>query len=163
MFCPSCSSRELKVLDSRPYFELNQVKRRRQCSCCEYRFTTVEAIEIGMPKVIKRSGALAEFDCEKVKQGVMRAVEKRPLTLNQLESVIEKILQRINKMQVKHLRSEQVGYMIMEELKELDLVAMIRFASVYHAFQDAESFKVFIDDILANKQLCEPINEEQKV
>ena len=90
----------------------------------------------------------------------MRAIDKRPLTLGQLDAVIEKILQRINKMQVKHLRSEQVGYMIIEELKELDLVAMIRFASVYHAFQDAESFKVFIDDILANKQICEPIDEE---
>lgn len=160
MFCPSCSSRELKVLDSRPFFELNQVKRRRQCSCCEYRFTTVETIEIGMPKVIKRSGALAEFDVEKVRQGIMRAVDKRPLTLNQLESVIDKILQRINNMQVKHLRSEEVGYMIIDELKELDLVAMIRFASVYHAFQDAESFKIFIDDILANKQRCEPVNEQ---
>ena len=160
MFCPACSSRELRVLDSRPYFELNQVKRRRQCVDCEYRFTTAEMIESGMPKVVKRSGAIAEFDATKVRYGIMRAVEKRPLTLSQLDGVIEKILQRINKMQVKHLRSEQVGYMIIEELKELDLVAMIRFASVYHAFQDAESFKVFIDNILTNKQLCEPLNEE---
>jgi len=160
MYCPSCSSRELRVLDSRPYFELNQVKRRRQCCHCEYRFTTTEVIESGMPKVIKRSGALAEFNAEKIRSGVMRAIDKRPLTLGQLDAVIEKILQRINKMQVKHLRSEQVGYMIIEELKELDLVAMIRFASVYHAFQDAESFKVFIDEILANKQICEPVDEE---
>ena len=160
MYCPSCSSRELRVLDSRPYFELNQVKRRRQCCYCEYRFTTTEVIESGMPKVIKRSGALAEFDATKVRNGIMRAIDKRPLTLGQLDAVIEKILQRINKMQVKHLRSEQVGYMIIEELKELDLVAMIRFASVYHAFQDAESFKVFIDEILTNKQICEPVDEE---
>ena len=90
----------------------------------------------------------------------MRAVEKRPITLSQLEGLIEKIIQRINEMQVKHLRSEQVGYMIMDEMKNVDLVAMIRFASVYHAFGDVESFKVFIDNIVSNNKLCEQSDEK---
>ena len=161
MFCPSCSSRELRVLDSRPYFDLNQVKRRRQCSECEFRFTTVEMAESSMPKIIKRSGSLAEFDVSKIRNGVMRAVEKRPLTWGQLDDLIDKIIHRINRMQVKHLRSEQVGYMIMDELKDVDLVAMIRFASVYHAFVDAESFKAFIDNILSNSKLCEQSDEKE--
>ncbi len=160
MQCPACTSKELRVLDSRPYFDLNQIKRRRQCSECEYRFTTAEAVENGMPKIIKRSGSLADFDKNKIRFGIMRAVEKRPLTLSQLESLMDGIIKKINNMQVKNLRSEQVGYIIMEEMKGVDVVAMIRFASVYHAFQDAESFKQFIDNIEAKVELREMVHEE---
>ncbi|MEC7030295.1 MAG: transcriptional regulator NrdR [Pseudomonadota bacterium] len=160
MQCPACSSKDLRVLDSRPYMELNQIKRRRQCSECEYRFTTVETVEIGMPKIIKKSGALADFDPEKIRFGIMRAVEKRPLTLSQFEALMDRIVQKINNMQVKNLSSEQVGYIIMEEMKDVDVVAMIRFASVYHAFQDADSFKQFIDNLVTQEELAESAYEE---
>ena len=160
MQCPACSSKDLRVLDSRPYMELNQIKRRRQCSVCEYRFTTAEIVEVGMPKIIKRSGALADFNSDKVRSGIMRAVEKRPLTLSQFEGLMDRIVQKINNMQVKNLSSEQVGYIIMEELKDVDVVAMIRFASVYHAFQDAESFKQFIDNLVTQGKLTESVYEE---
>ncbi|MCP8352448.1 transcriptional regulator NrdR [Candidatus Synchoanobacter obligatus] len=153
MLCPACGSKDLRVLDSRPMLESNQIKRRRQCSDCEFRFSTIEIVDAGMPKIVKRSGSLAEFDVRKVRSGIMRAVEKRPLTMGQLENLIERIVQKINKMQVKHLRSEQVGYIIMEEMKDVDLVSMIRFASVYHAFQDAESFKVFIDNLVSSSEM----------
>ena len=151
MICPSCKSRDLRVLDSRPYADLNQIKRRRQCSDCSVRFTTVELIEVGMPKIIKRSGSLADFDESKIRKGIMRAVEKRPVTVSDFDALMARIVQKINNMQVKHLRSEQVGYIIMEEMKDVDSVAMIRFASVYHAFQDAESFRQFIDKLLAQQ------------
>ena len=158
MICPACSSKDLRVLDSRPYFESNQIKRRRQCSDCEYRFTTVEMVERGMPKIIKRSGSLADFDQSKIRRGVMRALEKRPVTVTQLESLMDKIVQKINNMQVRHLRSEQVGYIIMEEMKDVDSVAMVRFASVYHDFQDTESFRSFIDNVLSTE--TESFHEE---
>ena len=90
----------------------------------------------------------------------MRAVEKRPLTLSQFEALMDRIVQKINNMQVKNLSSEQVGYIIMEELKDVDVVAMIRFASVYHAFQDAESFKQFIDNLVTQGNLTESMHEE---
>ena len=96
MQCPACSSKDLRVLDSRPYMELNQIKRRRQCSVCEYRFRTAEIVEVGMPKIIKRSGALADFNSDKVRSGIMRAVEKRPLTLSQFEGLMDRIVQKIN-------------------------------------------------------------------
>ena len=146
-------------MDSRPLTELNQIKRRRQCHECQYRFTTVETIEVGMPKIIKKSGALAEFDQDKIRSGIMRAVEKRPLTLSQFEGLMDRIVQKINNMQVKNLSSEQVGYIIMEEMKDVDVVAMIRFASVYHAFQDAESFKQFIDNLVSQSEKTESIHE----
>jgi transcriptional repressor NrdR len=151
MFCPACASKDLRVLDSRPSFDINQIKRRRECIACGYRFSTVEEIESKMPKIIKKSGSLTEFDVDKVRRGVMRSVEKRPVSLTQLDGLIQRIVSRINKMQVKHLRSEQVGYIIIEELKNVDLVAMIRFASVYHAFKDAESFIAFISEHLCRE------------
>lgn len=149
----------MRVLDSRPSFEMSQIRRRRQCVHCGHRFSTLEVVESGMPKIIKRSGSLAEFDIEKIRKGIMRAVEKRPISLARFDELIQKIISRINKMQVKHLRSEQVGYMIIEELKNVDPVAMIRFASVYHAFQDVESFKAFIEDVLMNKKSEEMTHE----
>lgn len=155
MICPICSSKELKVLDSRPTADVNQIRRRRQCIACQYRFSTVESVETGMPKIMKKSGSLTDFDVNKIRKGVMRAVEKRPISLAQFEALIQTIVNKINQMQVKHLRSEQVGYIIIEALRDVDLVAMIRFASVYHAFQDAESFRIFVDDVLASRESFE--------
>lgn len=161
MLCPACQSKDMRVLDSRPSLETNQIRRRRECIACGYRFSTVEMVESGMPKIVKRSGSLADFDIEKVKTGVMRAVEKRPISLKQFDEIIQKIIIRINEMQVKLLRSEQVGYIIIEALKDVDLVAMIRFASVYHAFQDAESFKAFVNEVLPHDEIkVEKQNEE---
>ena len=116
-----------------------------------------------MPKIIKRSGALADFDQDKIRSGIMRAVEKRPLTLSQFDELMQRIVKKINNMQVKNLSSEQVGYIIMEEMKDVDVVAMIRFASVYHAFQDAESFKQFIDNLITQGETTEKRYEEQEI
>lgn len=159
MICSACGSKDIRVLDSRPCFETNQIRRRRQCSNCGFRFSTLESVEVGMPKIIKRSGSLADFDEAKIRKGIMRACEKRPVTLSQFEDLMDRIINKINKMQVKHLRSEEVGYIIMEEMKDLDLVAMIRFASVYHAFVDVKSFRDFIDQ-LVNKESSEVSDEK---
>lgn len=158
MYCPQCYSKDIKVVDSRPFVELNQIKRRRLCSECQFRFNTTESIETGMPKIIKRSGAVVEFDPGKVRKGIVRAVEKRPLSVSQIDQMMGRILHRISKIQSKRLHAKQVGYMIIEELKEVDLVSMIRFAAVYHSFSDIHSFRSFIDD-LVDDEVCEGKND----
>ena len=150
MFCPSCFSREHRVVDSRPDFNLNQVRRKRVCAQCQFRFSTTEVIETGMPRVIKRSGALADFDAGKIRRGIMKAIEKRPMSVGQLDQVVARVLHRIVQMQLKHLHAKEVGYIIIDELKGVDLVAMIRFSSVYHSFKDVESFQSFIDEMLSS-------------
>jgi transcriptional repressor NrdR len=148
MYCPQCYAKDIKVLDSRPYIELNQIKRRRLCSECQFRFTTTETIETGMPKIIKRAGGVVEFDAGKIRKGIVRAVEKRPLSVSQIDQMMGRILHRISKIQAKRLHAKQVGYMIIEELKEVDLVSMVRFAAVYHSFSDIQTFRTFIDELL---------------
>ena len=150
MFCPSCFSREMRVLDSRPDFEANHIRRKRICSMCNFRFSTIEVIETGMPKVIKKTGLLEPFEVEKVRRGILKAIEKREVSVDQLDQLVARVLHRVSSSQSKALHAKQVGYIIIDELKDIDLVAMIRFAAVYHSFNDVESFKVFIDEILSN-------------
>ena len=109
MYCPQCFSKDIKVLDSRPFIELNQIKRRRLCAECGCRFSTTETIETGMPKIIKRSGHVAEFDPGKIRKGIVRAVEKRPLSVSQIDQMMGRILHRISRVQSKRLHAKQVG------------------------------------------------------
>ncbi|UTC24339.1 transcriptional regulator NrdR [Candidatus Comchoanobacter bicostacola] len=159
MYCPACFSQDIRVIDSRPFVELNQIKRRRGCQGCGHRFSTTESIETGFPKIIKRSGSIVEFDPGKVRKGIVRAVEKRPLSVSQIDQMMARIMHRISKMNVKSLNSNRVGYMIIEELKEVDLIAMVRFATVYHCFKDIEAFKDFIDQLVGDPVLNENNDE----
>ena len=158
MFCPVCYSRELRVLDSRPYIELNQIRRRRQCSTCQYRFSTTEMLELGMPKVHKRNGSIVDFETSKVRQSIVRSVEKRDMSVGRLDQMIGRIVHRVNSLQVKHLSTKEIGCMIIDELKEVDGVAMIRYAAVFYAFEDELSLKRFIDDVGLGCQTSE-VNE----
>lgn len=150
MFCPACYGRELRVLDSRPIYEQNQIRRRRQCCLCHYRFSTMELIETGFPKVVKNQGHIEEFDIGKIRNGILKAIEKRSLSVSQVDQIVGRIVHRVKGLQVKQLPSKEIGCMIIEELKDVDVIAMIRFAAVYHAFLDAESFKQFVDDVWLN-------------
>lgn len=159
MFCPVCYSRELKVLDSRPYVELNQIRRRRQCSTCQYRFSTTEMLELGMPKVLKRNGVVVDFNAVKLRQSIMRSTEKRDVSVSHLDQMIGRLIHQINSLQVKHLSSKEIGCMIMEGLKEVDAVAMVRYAIVFYAFEDAQALKIYLEDVWDGLKNSEVFNE----
>ncbi len=140
MFCPFCGNLETKVIDSRLVADGAQVRRRRQCSVCSERFTTFEAAELVMPHVVKSDNTREPFNEEKLRSGIQRALEKRPVSTESVEKSIDKIKSGLRATGEREVRSELVGELIMEQLKKLDKVAYIRFASVYRAFEDVKDF-----------------------
>ena len=140
MHCPFCSAQETKVIDSRLVAGGHQIRRRRECTVCHERFTTFEIAELVMPRVIKRDGTREPFDEEKLRSGMLRALEKRPVSTEKVEQSINKIKSELRATGERELSSEMVGNLIMTELKELDKVAYIRFASVYRSFEDIKEF-----------------------
>ncbi len=150
--CPNCGSLETEVADSRPWDDGTSIKRRRRCKYCEYRFNTFERIESFQIIVIKKDGTSQEFSKEKIKQGVLKSCEKRPVTMAQIENLaneIERYLQDNNKHEVK---SVEIGEMVMEKLKDLDDVAYVRFASVYKQFKSMDTFLEELENIVRNKK-----------
>lgn len=141
MHCPFCDATDTKVIDSRLVAEGNQVRRRRQCAVCDERFTTYETAELVMPKVIKQDGTLAPFDANKLRNGILRALEKRPVTMEQIETAIERIGFKLRAGGEREVLSQVIGEMVMDALRELDQVAYVRFASVYRSFQDVSEFQ----------------------
>jgi transcriptional repressor NrdR len=139
--CPFCSHEETKVIDSRLAGEGRQVRRRRECLSCGERFTSFESAELVMPYVTKRDGRREPFDEVKLRGGVIRALEKRPVTSEQVEEGISRILHRVRTFGERELESRIVGDLVMEELRRLDEVAYVRFASVYRSFQDVTEFQ----------------------
>jgi len=140
MNCPFCSAPDTKVTDSRIVTETNQIRRRRQCNQCNERFTSYETIEIMMPLVIKSDQSRVSFDPERIRNGMLKALEKRPISAEDIGSAINRINQRIRTCGEKEIHAQQIGEWVMAELRELDEVAYVRFASVYRHFQDLESF-----------------------
>lgn len=147
MHCPFCQSAETKVIDSRLVVETNQVRRRRQCLVCEERFTTYEIAEITLPNVIKRDGTRVPFNEEKLRKGMVRALEKRPVRTVDIETALSRITQNLRTCGEKEVKSEFIGERCMEALKQLDHVAYVRFASVYRCFQDVNAFREAIDNL----------------
>ena len=141
MFCPFCSAEDTKVIDSRLVANGTQVRRRRECLACKERYTTFESAELLMPKVIKRDGARCPFDDQKLRYGLRRALQKRPVSEEQMESLIARILHRVGSIGEREIASESIGNIVLDELLPFDEVAYIRFASVYRSFQDIETFK----------------------
>lgn len=144
MRCPSCQYNGTRVVDSRPVDDNKEIRRRRECESCGFRFTTFEKIEETPLIVVKKEGTREEFSREKVLRGLIRACEKRPVALEELEELvinIEKDLRRLGNAEV---RSEDVGEMVMDRLAKIDEVAYVRFASVYRQFKD---LNVFIDEL----------------
>ena len=136
MHCPFCGQDDTKVIDSRLVAEGDAVRRRRECQACGERFTTFETAELVMPRIIKRDGTRAPFDEEKLKSGLTKALEKRPVSVDQIELALTHIKHRLRETGERELPSLQVGEEVMTELRNLDAVAYVRFASVYRDFQD---------------------------
>ena len=141
MFCPFCNADNTKVLDSRLVGGGNQVWRRRECGSCKERFTTYETAELVMPKIIKSNGRRAPFDEEKLRSGVSKSLEKRPVSVQAIEDTIQRIIHKLRSTGEREVKSTLLGEMVMEELRLLDEVAFVRFASVYRRFKDVDAFR----------------------
>lgn len=140
MKCPYCGFIDCKVIDSRPTEEGNAIRRRRECLKCEKRFTTYEKLETISLAVIKQDNSRQQYDREKILRGIIRACEKRPISLQQMERVADEIEAELYHSMVKEVSSTEIGEKVMEQLKELDEVAYVRFASVHKQFSDIETF-----------------------
>ncbi len=141
MHCPFCGHDETKVIDSRLAGEGRQIRRRRQCLACNERFTTFEAAELVMPRVVKNDSSRQPFDEEKLRSSMVRALEKRPVPSDELEEAIGHLIHKLRTMGEREVPSRLIGELVMEELRALDEVAYVRFASVYRRFQDITEFE----------------------
>ncbi|MGB0215085.1 MAG: transcriptional regulator NrdR [Alteromonas oceani] len=140
MHCPFCSAEETKVIDSRLVAEGHQVRRRRECAECHERFTTFESAELVMPRVIKRDGTREPFNEDKLRAGLQRALEKRPVSTEKIEQCVLQLKSTLRATGEREVESDLLGNLIMDALKELDKVAYVRFASVYRSFEDIKEF-----------------------
>jgi len=141
MHCPFCGHDETKVIDSRLAGEGRQIRRRRQCLACNERFTTFEAAELVMPRVVKNDSSRQPFDEDKLRSSMVRALEKRPVPSDELEEAIGHLVHKLRTMGEREVPSRLIGELVMEELRALDEVAYVRFASVYRRFQDITEFE----------------------
>lgn len=141
MYCPFCGHEETKVIDSRLAGEGRQVRRRRQCLDCNERFTTFESAELVMPRLVKTDNTRQPFDESKLRYSMVRALEKRPVSSDALEQAVGRLVHRLRTMGEREVPSRLIGELVMEELRELDEVAYVRFASVYRSFQDVTEFQ----------------------
>lgn len=149
MHCPFCAADDTKVIDSRLVAEGDQVRRRRECLSCSERFTTYEVAELVMPRVIKQNGNREPFDENKLRSGFLRALEKRPVSVEDIEAVINQIKHALRATGEREIKSLVLGELVMENLKQLDQVAYVRFASVYRSFQDLSEFRDEIERLEA--------------
>lgn len=147
MKCPYCNSNESSVVDSRDTEE-NTVRRRRECEKCKKRFTSYERIELLDLAVVKKDGAREAFDREKIKKGILKACEKRPVSIGDIDKAVEEIDATLRKKETTEIASKEVGELVMKKLQKLDKVAYIRFASVYKSFTDVEEFQEEIKKLL---------------
>ncbi|MBE6036024.1 MAG: transcriptional repressor NrdR [Clostridiales bacterium] len=148
MKCPFCETRDTRVIDSRPTEDGHAIRRRRVCDHCGKRFTTYEKVEDVFFMVIKKDGSREAFDRNKVLNGIIKACEKRPVSMAEIEHIVDEIERGLNNMMQKEIESKIIGEVIMEHLKELDEVAYVRFASVYRQFKDVNTFVQEIQKLL---------------
>lgn len=148
MRCPFCTAKDTRVIDSRLANEGNQVRRRRECLSCKERFTTYEVADLALPRIIKRDGKREAFIEAKLRSGMMRALEKRPVSSEQIEDAIARIKKELMSLGDREIPVKLLGESVMKELKSIDHVAFVRFASVYRSFQDVSEFT----DIIAGMQ-----------
>jgi len=145
MQCPFCGADDTKVIDSRLVADGDQVRRRRECVQCRDRFTTYELAELLMPRVIKRDDTREPFDEEKLRSGLHRALEKRPVSVEQIEAALSQIKRFLQSTGEREIPSQIIGEKVMDQLRQLDDVAYVRFASVYRSFQDLSEFRAELD------------------
>ena len=147
MHCPFCSNDDTRVVDSRLVGDGDQIRRRRQCAQCKERFTTYERAELSLPRVVKRDGTRVPFSDDKLRAGILRALEKRPVASDQVESALSRIRHWLMAKGEREVRSRVIGERVMHELRGLDQVAYVRFASVYRSFQDVNAFREEIEKL----------------
>lgn len=145
MHCPFCSADDTKVIDSRLVTDGTSVRRRRECITCAERFTTFEIAELVMPRIVKSNGNREPFDEAKLRAGMQRALEKRPVSIEDIDAAVSRIKHRLRSTGERELPSRQLGSEVMRELRDMDPVAYVRFASVYRDFQDLSEFQAEID------------------
>lgn len=150
MQCPYCNYKESKVVDSR-HTDNKSIRRRRECESCKKRFTTYEIIETTPIMVVKKDNSREVFDREKIKKGIIKSCEKRPVSIDQIESIVSYIENEINKEYLSEINTEKIGEMVMEKLKDIDEVSYVRFASVYRQFKDINTFVSELKNILMEK------------
>lgn len=151
MHCPFCSAEDTKVIDSRLVAGGAQVRRRRECGDCEERFTTYESAELLMPHVVKSDGVREPFNEEKLRTGLKKALEKRPVSTEQIEESIDQMKHRLRSHGEREIPSRSIGEAVMDALRDLDAVAYVRFASVYRQFEDISAFREELDKLEDDK------------
>ena len=147
MKCPFCAHLETQVVETRESDEGDVIRRRRRCSGCEQRFTTYERAEVSMPAVVKKDGTRAEFDGAKLRASMLLALRKRPVAIGRIDNAVERIERQLLIGNAREIASAKLGELVMAELKKLDKVAYVRFASVYRSFEDVDEFRQLIRDI----------------
>ena len=152
MNCPFCNTPDTKVIDSRPTEEGHAIRRRRECESCGKRFTTYEKVEEVLFMGVKRDGSREQFDRNKVLNGIIRACQKRPVSLEQMEAIVNDIEKSMNNLMEKEVSSEFIGNAVMDHLKVIDEVAYVRFASVYREFTDVGTFVSEIEKLISNEK-----------
>lgn len=147
MRCPFCDHADTQVIDTRASDDGDAIRRRRRCSNCDKRFTTYERIELSMPAVVKKNGSRAEFDRRKLRASLQLALRKRPVALEQVDAAIHRIEDKLLGLGLREIQSERIGELVMRELRRLDKVAYIRFASVYRSFEDVDEFADAVQEL----------------
>jgi transcriptional repressor NrdR len=147
MKCPFCQHPDTQVIDSRASDEGASIRRRRKCLSCEKRFTTYEKVELAMPAIIKRGGGRAEYDRAKLLTSMQLALRKRPVPSNVVDDAVARIEEKLRSSAQREIKSEKLGELVMRELKRIDKVAYIRFASVYRSFEDVDDFSEMVKEV----------------
>ena len=147
MKCPFCSSADTQVVETRVAEDGDFIRRRRQCASCEKRFTTYERPDVTFPAVVKKDGRRIEYQRAKLQGSFNLALRKRPVSTEQIDSAVEHIEEKLLNLGVREIPSARIGELVMRELKKLDKVAYVRFASVYRSFEDIDEFKTLVDEV----------------
>jgi transcriptional repressor NrdR len=147
MRCPFCSHADTQVVETRISEDADSIRRRRQCGKCEKRFTTYERPEVNFPAVVKKDGRRIDYETGKLRASFTLALRKRPVSTEQIDSAIERIEEKLLASPTREVQSSRIGELVMRELKRLDKVAYIRFASVYRSFEDIDEFRALVDEV----------------
>ncbi|OGA97613.1 MAG: transcriptional regulator NrdR [Burkholderiales bacterium RIFCSPHIGHO2_12_FULL_61_11] len=147
MKCPFCGHLETQVVETRVTEDADFIRRRRQCGACEKRFTTYERPDINFPTIVKKDGRRTEYKRGKIQESMTLALRKRPVSTEQVDSAIERIEEKLLSLGLREVASSRLGELVMRELKKLDKVAYVRFASVYRSFEDIDEFKALVDEV----------------
>ncbi len=147
MKCPFCSHAETQVVETRISEDGDCIRRRRQCAACEKRFTTYERPDVSFPAIVKKDGRRIDYKRNKISGSMSLALRKRPVSMEQVDSAIERIEEKLLSLGLKEIPSNRIGELVMRELKKLDKVAYVRFASVYRSFEDIDEFRALVDEV----------------